>query len=31
MVKQAEGFVLAVGAKIFTITGSIIVYGVAAS
>ena len=28
---QAEGFVLGVGAKMFTIAGSVIVYGVSAS
>ena len=28
---QAEGFVLGVGAKIFTIAGPVIVYGVSAS
>ena len=28
---QAEGFVLGVGAKIFTIAGPVILYGVAAS
>ena len=28
---QAEGFVLGVGAKIFTIAGPVIVYGVTAS
>ena len=28
---QAEGFILGVGAKIFTITASVILYGVAAS
>ena len=27
----AEGFILGVGAKIFTIAGSVIVYGVSAS
>lgn len=29
--KQAEGFVLGVGAKMFTIAGPVIVYGLAAS
>ncbi|MBR3692098.1 MAG: SpoVA/SpoVAEb family sporulation membrane protein [Clostridia bacterium] len=28
---QAEGFILGVGAKMFTITGSVIVYGTVAS
>jgi hypothetical protein len=28
---QAEGFILVVGAKIFTIAGPVIVYGVSAS
>jgi len=28
---QAEGFILGVGAKMFTITGLVIVYGVSAS
>ena len=28
---QAEGFILGVGAKIFTIAGPVIVYGVSAS
>ena len=28
---QAEGFILGVGAKMFTITGPVIVYGVSAS
>ena len=30
-VTQAEGFVFAVGAKMFTIAGLVIVYGVSAS
>ena len=29
--KQAEGFILGVGAKMFTIAGPVIVYGVSAS
>ena len=29
--KAAEGFILGVGAKIFTIAGPVIVYGVSAS
>ena len=28
---QAEGFILGVGAKMFTIAGPVIVYGIAAS
>ena len=29
--KQAEGFILGVGAKMFTIAGPVIVYGISAS